>query len=268
MKKAISVLGLCGREGSGKTTVANMLTGGPKYELRKINDPLTYMTDVLFGDNNPWGYSTEDQRDLLKLIIETNVDSKWFEKHPSGEYMAPFDIVSDKEWVEFSMATPLKKVCSILFDIDYDILLAQTPEARVIRENMSCRHDYDKLPEGLFNGRVCLEYFGTDVMRNKFDRDIWMKILKRDATRAIDNDKRVVIPDVRFENEIDLISKLDGTLFVIYRSAGELILTEDDEKTHPAKWNFLKYYTNSKNYEIIGNNGSIDDLQKSLHTRV
>jgi len=268
MKQTITVLGLCGREGSGKTTVANMLTGGPKHELRKIKDPLTYMTDVLFGNNNPWGYSIEEQKDCLKLIIETNVDSKWFEKHPPGEYIAPFDVVSDKKWVEFSMATPLKKVCSIIFDIDYDILLAQTPEARVIRETMSCRHDYDKLPEGLFNGRVCLEYFGTDVMRNKFDIDIWMKILKRDAIRAINNDKRVVIPDVRFENEIDLIRKLDGTLLVIYRSDSELILTENDKKMHPAKWSFLEHYTKSKKYEMLCNNGSVYELQNMLNTRV
>jgi hypothetical protein len=210
----ISVLGICGREGAGKTTIANMLTGGPRYEMRKITCPISYMSEILFGDDSVWNMTRDMQHMLLKDIIENNVDSKWFEKHPVGKtYSVPYEKFDvNQSWIEFSMATPLKQVCSMIFDIPYDILLAQKPEARIKRENVSCRNDYDKIPDGPFNGRVCLEYFGTDVMRNKFDSDIWLKILQRNAANAISAGYRVVIPDIRFENEIGLINALNGDL--------------------------------------------------------
>jgi hypothetical protein len=262
-----NVLGICGREGVGKTTIANILTGGPLHEFRHITSPVAYMSEILFGDvDGIWGMSKTMQNELVRDIIKSNVDSDWFEKHPEGEsYRVPYTTFSpEKQWIEFSMATPLKQICSLIFDIDYDILLAQTPENRVIREQMSCKNDYNKLPNVPFNGRVCLEYFGTDVMRNMFDNDIWLKILQRNAAKAIVDGYRVVIPDIRFENEMKMIDALNGTLFVVYRNVGELILTEDDKKTHPAKWHFLQYYPNSKNYEMFCNPGTMDALVKLL----
>ena len=281
MQKRINFLGICGREGAGKNTIANILQFNshlpnpePIWELREIDNPLCYMAHVLFGfplnnDNlkmtDPiWGKTQDEAYALLSDLIVKQVDKDWFTKHPTGfTYCVPFPIEQESsDWVEFSMADPLKKVCSLIFDIPYDILIASTPENRKLREEM---YSPQLSVCGSITGRYCLEYFGTDVMRNNFDNDIWIKILKRESAKSIEQGKRVVIPDIRFPNEGQLIEDLDGTLLTIYRKPEDLILTEDDKKTHPAKWRFLTFYKKMKNPISIHNNGTIDDLKVTVN---
>lgn len=287
----VKLLGICGREGAGKTTITNILTGqnGPLYEVRKINDrlPLDYIIDIIFGedalmvnDRDPiWNLTRLDQYKLMIKLITNYVDSNWLAKYNYASFTAPIDIPASSgcdassghdastrtsNWVEFSFATALKKVCAVLFHVPYDILLAQTEAARVARETIHYCKDFDMIPP--MNGRVILEYFGTDVMRNNFDPAIWIKIVERDSAFAIKQGNSVVFPDVRFENEIDMINRLDGALLVVYRNDEDLILTDDDLKTHPAKWNFLRYYANAKKLLKFKNNVLISDLAAIFST--
>jgi energy-coupling factor transporter ATP-binding protein EcfA2 len=264
---APNVLGVCGREGAGKTTIANMLTGLPEYELRPITSPIDYICNILFGSfsaqKDPiWNMSRDEQQQFVEQMIKKYVPA-WFDNNPKGIYMAPFLIQnSASEWVEFSLATPLKCICSIIYGLPFDILMAQTPETRTERELVQSRYtDANGAP---LNGRTCLEYFGTDVMRNNFDKDIWLKILKRDATWMITSGYRVIIPDVRFENEVDLINEMGGALMVVYREWKDLEITDADRKSHPAKWHFLEYYKNAKKLKFVSNHGDISLLKKSV----
>ena len=272
------ILGICGREGAGKNTVANILqfdspsSEDQTWELREVNNPLIYIAHVLFGfpmqidltiKDPVWGMTQNKAFEVITDLLTKCVDSDWLTKHPTGHiYNLPFPIsTSERQWCEFSMADPLKRISTLIFDIPYEILLAQTPEARVLRETTYS-------PElnvcGAVTGRYCLEYFGTDVMRNKFDNDIWIKILKRETRSAINKGKCVVIPDIRFPNEGDLIDELDGTLLTIYRKTTDLELTEEDKKTHPAKWKFLTFNRSVKNPASIHNCGTIDELKKAV----
>ena len=55
--------------------------------------------------------------------------------------------------------------------------------------------------KGLMTARKVMQIFGTDIMRDKFDKDIWVK-----ATMAMAKDRSediVMITDARFPNEID-----------------------------------------------------------------
>jgi Deoxynucleotide monophosphate kinase len=274
------VLGICGREGAGKNTVANILqfdshlpNQDPTWELREIDNPLCYMAHVLFGfpmnHDDPlikdpiWGMTQGKAYDMLSKLLIKYVDKDWLAAHPTGmNYNVPFPIqTSDNTWREFSMADPLKRICALIFDIPYKILLAQTPEDRKLRENT---FSPQQSVCGAVTGRYCLEYFGTDVMRNNFDNDIWIKILKREASKTIDAGFKVVIPDIRFPNEGKLIDELDGTLLTIYRNPTDLDLTEEDQKTHPAKWKFLTFNDQVKHSISIHNDGSIDKLKELI----
>ena len=257
---SIQILGICGREGAGKTTIANILTGSsPAYELRQVTSPLDFICEVIFGEvDTIWEISPEGQRSVMRRLIREYVNADWFEKHPDGQtYMAPYEIATDGGWREFSFATPLKRICALIYDIPYDILLAQTPEARVARETYDCG--------GGHNGRTCLEYFGTNVLRKLFDEDIFLKILQREALLC---KTRVVIPDVRFENEINLINNLDGTLLVVTRGESDLVITDADRKSHPAKWHFLQYYGNAKKHIHFANTGPISELNTRIQELV
>jgi hypothetical protein len=277
--KNVSLLGICGREGAGKTTIANILinSSNTNYEMKLIGGnlrPLDYIVDTIFGTNEQmnkgrdpiWNFSRLEQYDVIIGLITNYVDSNWIAKHNVAPFIAPFDILQSKKWVEFSFATALKKICSVIFQVPYKELLGQTVEDRKARETNLYGQGFDKLPDGKpMNGRVLLEYFGTDVMRNHFDKAVWINIVERESSYAIKQGFRVVFPDVRFENEIEMINKIDGTLLLVYRKEDDLILTYDDQKTHPAKWNFLQYYTNAKNLITFQNNLSLIELEAMIH---
>ena len=278
MESNIKILGICGREGAGKNTVANILqfnspqNTNPTWELREVDNPLVYIAHVLFGfpmrvdttiKEPIWGLDQDRAFNLIVRLLVNYVDKQWFTKHPTGcVYKLPFPIsTSESKWCEFSMADSLKRICTLIFDIPYEILLAQTPETRKLRETT---YSPNLSVCGAVTGRYCLEYFGTDVMRNNFDSDIWIKILKREARSAINNGKYVVIPDIRFPNEGNLIDELGGTLLTIYRQPTDLDLTEEDQKTHPAKWKFLTFNQTVKNRAIIHNRGTIEELKSAV----
>lgn len=261
----VNILGICGREGAGKTTIANILTGGPEYEIREISHqtPLDFIIDVIFSSNadTVWHYSKMEQYEIMINILRKYVDSQWIQKYNTTPFHAPFEIIKDNTWVEFSFATALKRVCAVIFKIPYKILLAQTEEDRFLREKLLFGVGFDRLNnvKGM-SGRVILEYFGTNVMRDNFDKDIWIKIVKRDATTLISQGKKIVFPDVRFENEILIINEMNASLLIVYRKEQDLVLTEEDKKTHPAKWNFLQYYHLANKSVKFHNRAEIADL--------
>lgn len=270
--KDISLLGICGREGAGKTTITNILKNDINYIINKETNctPLDYIIDVIFGtddllNNNKdpiWNLTRLEQYQIISDLISKHVDSEWLARHNHAPFLIPYDCFEQTKWVEFSFATALKKICSVLFKIPYAILLAQTEYDRKAREENLYGHGFNKLPDGKpMNGRNILEYFGTDVMRNCFDQSVWIKIVERESAYFIKQGLKVVFPDVRFENEVDMINNIGGTLLLVYRKDEDLILTEEDRKTHPAKWHFLQYYSKAKKLIKFQNNIPLEDLQ-------
>lgn len=69
------------------------------------------------------------------------------------------------------------------------------------------------LPEWGFSTRDFLQRFGTEVMRDNFGADFWLKHM----SKRIAGLDRVVITDCRFENEAALVRSLGGIVVGIYR---------------------------------------------------
>ena len=69
------------------------------------------------------------------------------------------------------------------------------------------------MPEWGFSVRHFLQVFGTEVMRNNFGQDFWLKHM-RNRIAVLD---RVVITDCRFENEAALVRELGGIVVEIRR---------------------------------------------------
>lgn len=166
-------------------------------------------------------------------------------------------ILCGHDFVEYTFAEPLKRICHILSGFSYDILLGEEAEARRIR-------DSELDPIWNMTGRQWLEYIGTDLFRNHFDPDTWIKIAFRNAKEALDNGKNVVITDCRFENEYNLIKKLGGKIIVIYRNEVDLETNEDEmTNVHITEWGFTKFI--DKNQDIlIHNDATIGVLEKKI----
>lgn len=96
--------------------------------------------------------------------------------------------------------------------------------------------------------REFLQKFGTEAVRDNFDRDAWVKALFSDLHHS----SRWVITDVRFPNEAAAIKDRGGVVVRIKR--GEAV------NAHPSE-TALDYWAFD---HIIDNTGTLEDLRKNV----
>lgn len=64
--------------------------------------------------------------------------------------------------------------------------------------------------------RLMLQKIGTDIIRNQIDQDFWVKKMKEviDGLSEINENVKIIIDDVRFKNEADLIKKYKNSVLI------------------------------------------------------
>lgn len=182
---------------------------------------------------------------------------------------------NDDSFVKMSFADTLKDITAILMGWDRELLQGSTIESREWREKAD---DYwsDKFGK-MITPRIILQELGTNVLRNQFLQSIWVDSLQK---KLMEMDKNVVITDVRFPNEIDMIKELGGTIYRVER--GELpkwyytvnnlrlaampdanipYIVEGLDKIHESEWKWIGY---DRPEYIFKNDGTIEDLEKEV----
>lgn len=102
--------------------------------------------------------------------------------------------------------------------------------------------------------REIAQRMGTDFFRNQIDKDIWVKALQRRMDRQTIHEARVVITDVRFENEAKWI-----------RDHGGFIIHVDRQDAPPARTHSSEDgIAVAEGDYIIDNNGTIDTLYRQI----
>lgn len=124
------------------------------------------------------------------------------------------DILQTKYgFTEDSFAASLKDACAPIFGWDREMLEGKTPESRAARE-VPDPFWCERLGRPDFTPRLALQLVGTEVFRNGFHQDIWINSMER---RLLGTQHNIVISDVRFQNEIQLIQQLGGHIMRIRR---------------------------------------------------
>lgn len=171
-------------------------------------------------------------------------------------------LVNEYGFIRLSFASALKDIVSIMFGWPRDKLEGLTKEDREWREEVD--HWWAntlKMPH--LTPRYVMQYFATDLFRNHFHPDIWVKIVENQLNKY----ENIVISDCRFENEINMLLRLGGKIIQVHRNV--------------PKW-FYKYRNGEDRYEIdmlhrsekewircyrdydIENDGTVEDLQHKI----
>jgi hypothetical protein len=155
-------------------------------------------------------------------------------------------------YVKASFADALKDAVSTIFGWERSLLEGDTDESRTFRECVdpwwSKRFGYDVTP------RLMLQRFGTEACREGLHRDIWVYALEK----SIEGIKDVVIPDVRFPNELLYIYQHNGKTVKIIR--GKQPTSEELKNLHESERAIAAYRFDY----VIDNNGTLEDLRGSV----
>jgi hypothetical protein len=112
----------------------------------------------------------------------------------------------------------------------------------------------------MISGRQFLQNYGTEAHRNMFGKDFWVDAVIPDpsfpqlmASGVIRNADVLVIPDVRYQNEIARIVQSGGEIWKVRRD------TQNDKTGHVSEQDL------DANWDlVIDNNGTRDELRGTV----
>lgn len=138
-------------------------------------------------------------------------------------------IVHKYNFEKYAIAKPLKDICKILFNFSNEQLYGDLKEEKDSYWKITPRH--------------AMEFIGTDLIRHQFDQLIpnlknsfWLQHFKLVYDNSLKN-KNIVISDIRFQNEVDMIHQLNGIIIKVIRPSVK------QEFTHIAEEGIKKIHT-------------------------
>ena len=163
---------------------------------------------------------------------------------------------------KLSFAGVLKDILSIIFGWSREKLEGLTKEDREWREQID-EWWATNLQMPQLTPRYALQYFGTDLFRNHWHSDIWVKVVECQMNKY----ENIVVTDCRFENEINLIKQYGGKLIHVHKNLPEWFHRykngEDIEEVKHLHLSDTAWIRNDFNYEI-NNNGTIQELHDKI----
>ena len=179
-----------------------------------------------------------------------------------------------------SFAASLKDAVSSVFGWDRELLEGSTKSSREWREQ---RDDWWSERLGMeITPRWILQYWGTEVCRNGFHKDIWVASVENKLRQTKDN---IVITDCRFANEVNSIKSVGGITMRVTRGQppewydaavsynkgeeGNISWALSKAKLDRNRVHASEYSSIGIDYDYyIDNNGTIDDLHKQVNSVV
>ena len=106
----------------------------------------------------------------------------------------------------FAFADPLKQCCKILFNLSDDDVYTEEGKKRLTTWPWpNCKPGV-----GTMTNRDILQVAGTELIRNNWTQDHWIRLMER---RILSSTKKyVLVTDVRFANEAGLIRDMGGLI--------------------------------------------------------
>lgn len=120
----------------------------------------------------------------------------------------------------------------------------------------------EKLGRPGFSPRVALQVVGTDLLRTHLHPDVWVMSLQRRLENALEAGQRVVVSDVRFPGEMDLLRRLGGKIVIVERgSEAENAARDAGAHASEVAW---KAGVRPGEDALLRNDGTIEELHSSV----
>jgi len=156
-------------------------------------------------------------------------------------------------------------VCEMIRDILYTWKVERIGFADELKREIgkACGVTVEYMESNKETFRKIYQWWGTDFKRNLIRQDYWIQCVLQQITKLDKSVQCVVIPDVRFLNEADMIDKVGGHLIRINRNRA----SPDSLDVHSSETELDNYpfkYT-------VENNGAIAHLNvkvKSILTKI
>ena len=189
----------------------------------------------------------------------------------SGKNTAAEIVAKEYDYIQTSMAAPLKDMTAVAFGWPRYLLEGDTKESREFREKQD---DFwsDRLGRP-WSPRIALQFLGTELFRQKLNDDFWVHALEQ----RMNPNKNYVIADVRFPNEIEMILRSGGKIWLVERGprpewweAAEKTNTDhndpkDHMRTHYPQIHYSEWaWIGTKFHLTIDNNGDLVSLYKQI----
>ena len=180
----------------------------------------------------------------------------------SGKDTVAEYLIKEHGFKKLSFASAIKDIVAIIFSWSRDKLDGLTKEDRAWREQIDTWWS-KTLNIPLLSPRYVLQYFATDLFRNQFHPNIWVKIIENKLNK-LDN---FVITDCRFKNEINMILEYGGKIIHVHRNMPKWFYkyrqgedVDEIKQLHISETEWIKCHND---YELT-NDGTIEELNLSL----
>lgn len=178
-------------------------------------------------------------------------------KKGSGKSASAEYLVKQHGFVEVSFADALKKICLAIGAPRWSVYGSQRDKSTVIRHL------------GV-SGRELMQVVGTELFRMTLPKllpnfkpkdDLWVTIAEHKIQQLFGSRgaSRVVVSDVRFDNEAEMVARNGGTVILIQRGANERRTVVDN---HPSEQGISHYDI------LLENSSDLEDLYSILDSVV
>lgn len=191
----VSIVGIKGFKGSGKDTVASMIS----YILHDGIMKASYDTWLLYHKN---GFVENDEiiihfADKLKDDIAAfcNIDRKLLDRQD----------IKEENYYNFKTGIVSTNIKDANYIIDYILEYDNLSALLILDNNVSIKI------------RVLLQYYGTNVIRNHFWHDAFINYAINKAFDIRNKKGQCIIADARFDNECNAIKECGGKIIRVDR---------------------------------------------------
>lgn len=168
-------------------------------------------------------------------------------KKYSGKTTFSSYIDKSGSFVSFAFADPIKKICKETFSLTDDQL-----HDPILKETLDPR--WNKTPRELF------QIVGTDLFRERFDKDIWVNVVRHQVNR-VDPEKNIIFTDIRFQNELDFIVSLNRSEPVVVVEIRRPHDHRSSMDTHSSETVELEYPYKT----FLDNDGTLEEFYEKIN---